>query len=170
MTANEEIVSPTFDSRTGQCNRGWVCEHRWPEIRKMINFRNVAQDAPVSNWWDNDGDQIAFCRGTRGFIAINNAKTDMNVKLNTCLPRGVYCDVFSGALVNNKCTGEQVEVDEFSQAQVAVSTKLGVLAIHMEVIHEKNEASFSKWHLANSLCFLLLLIVKNYYGVIDEMR
>ncbi len=29
-------------------------------------------DTPVTNWWDNGNHQIAFCRGNKGFIAINN--------------------------------------------------------------------------------------------------
>lgn len=26
----------------------------------------------MNDWWDNGSNQIAFCRGGKGFIAINN--------------------------------------------------------------------------------------------------
>ena len=26
----------------------------------------------LNDWWDNGSNQIAFCRGGKGFIAINN--------------------------------------------------------------------------------------------------
>jgi len=36
----------------------------------------------VSNWWDNGDQQIAFCRGGKGFIAFNDQyNTDLTVKL-----------------------------------------------------------------------------------------
>lgn len=38
----------------------------------MVMFRNVAHGQPLLNWWDNGGNQIAFGRGDRGFIVINN--------------------------------------------------------------------------------------------------
>lgn len=133
MDASENIVSPKFDAITGQCTNGWVCEHRWPEIRRMVNFRHVVQNATVSFWWDNGANQIAFCRGNRGFIAINNEKADMDVVLEACLPPGVYCDVFSGELVGNKCTDGKVVVDASGKARITVSRNIGVLAIHIKV-------------------------------------
>jgi alpha-amylase len=36
----------------------------------MIKSYNAAQ--PVANWWDNGHDAIAFDRGNRAFIVINN--------------------------------------------------------------------------------------------------
>ena len=36
----------------------------------------------VSNWWDNGHQQIAFCRGRKGFIAFNDQyNTDLTVTL-----------------------------------------------------------------------------------------
>lgn len=99
----------------------------------MVKFRNVVGSAPVYSWWDNDHNQIAFCRGTRGFIAFNNERREMNSKLFTCLPSGVYCDVITGQMINNNCTGNQVTVDENGEAQIRISSGGGVLAIHIEV-------------------------------------
>ena len=36
----------------------------------------------MNNWWDTGDEQIAFCRGGKGFIAFNaQNNTDMNVNL-----------------------------------------------------------------------------------------
>lgn len=101
----------------------------------MIRFRNAVGDASVYGWWDNPDapNQISFCRGTRGFIAFNNERFDLNAKLFTCLPSGIYCDAITGELFNGKCTGNQVYVDENGEAQIRVTPEIGVLAIHIRV-------------------------------------
>lgn len=43
-----------------------------PFLRNMVIFRNVVNGQPQSNWWDNQSNQVAFGRGNRGFIVINN--------------------------------------------------------------------------------------------------
>lgn len=43
-----------------------------PFLRNMVMFRNVVNGQPQSNWWDNQSNQVAFGRGNRGFIVINN--------------------------------------------------------------------------------------------------
>ena len=40
----------------------------------------------VNDWWDNGDKQIAFCRGGRGFIALNDEyQTDLKVTLQVSL-------------------------------------------------------------------------------------
>lgn len=133
MDERQELISPAFDSVTGQCTNGWVCEHRWPAIQNMIRFRNVVRNAPVTSWWDNNRNQIAFCRGTRGFMAFNNEYYDLDAELFTCMPSGVYCDVITGGVVDNKCVGTQVTVDDNGEARIHVAKNVGVLAIHIGV-------------------------------------
>ena len=67
----------------------------------MVKFRNIVGDQPVTNWWNNNDNQIAFSRGNKGFIAINNDNFNLNQKLKTNLPKGVYCDIISGNLSNS---------------------------------------------------------------------
>lgn len=43
-----------------------------PFLRNMVIFRNVVNGQPQANWWDNQSNQVAFGRGNRGFIVINN--------------------------------------------------------------------------------------------------
>jgi alpha-amylase len=76
-------------------NGEWICEHRWRQITNMVKFHNAAIGQSVANWWDNGGDAIAFGRGNRGFIIINNENYSINQRLLTGLPAGEYCDVIS---------------------------------------------------------------------------
>lgn len=132
---NGTIITPSINATTEQCVNGWVCEHRWLPIRNMIRFRNVAATAPVSSWWDNGSNQIAFCRGTRGFVAFNNEAdgSKLKQKLFTCLPSGIYCDAITGELRNGKCSGAVVHVDENGEADISLASDVGALAIHVGV-------------------------------------
>lgn len=69
----DEILLKSFQFR---------CEHRWREIFNMVSFGNVVHGTPVTNWWDNGNNQIAFCRGNKGFVAMNN---EQNVPMDEFL-------------------------------------------------------------------------------------
>lgn len=131
---NGNILSPQIKA-DGTCGNGWVCEHRWRQIYNMVRFRNYVATANLTNWWDNDNYQIAFCRGDRGFFAMNDDTVDLKQKLKVCLPPGIYCDVVSGDLKNGKCTGKTIKVDKNGMAniEILVSEYDGVLAIHAGV-------------------------------------
>lgn len=62
----------------------------------MVKFRSVVGDAPVTAWWDNEENAIAFAREGKGFLAMNNEDTSLDETLQTTLPSGTYCDVISG--------------------------------------------------------------------------
>lgn len=130
---NYNIQSPIINT-DGSCGGGWMCEHRWRQITNMVKFRNIADGNGVSNWWDNGNNQIAFCRGGRAFIAINNDGYDLSQSLQTCLPDGAYCDIISGDKIDGRCTGKTVNVGEDGRAQINISKSEddGVLAIHVE--------------------------------------
>ncbi|KAG9343614.1 hypothetical protein JZ751_013784, partial [Albula glossodonta] len=103
------------------CGDGWVCEHRWRQIRNMVIFRNVVNGQPFSNWWDNGSNQVAFGRGNRGFIVFNNDDWPLDVTLNTGLPAGTYCDVISGQKEGSGCSGKQVTVGVDGRARFTIS-------------------------------------------------
>lgn len=131
--AQGNLLSPTIQPN-GTCDSRWICEHRWRQITNMINFRIIGGDAPQSQWWTNGNNQIAICRGNRAFAAWNNEQsTDLNQRLNTCLPAGEYCDIISGQRQGNRCTGTSVKVDRMGYAQIQVrhNAEDGVLAIHV---------------------------------------
>lgn len=127
---HENIVSPIIRP-DGQCEN-WVCEHRWPAIANMIRFRNVVMHDPLSDWWDNDGNQISFCRGRKGMIVLNNEQNELNRTLDTCLAPGTYCDVISGRKIGNRCSGKFVIVGEDGKGSFNVGVS-ECLALHIEV-------------------------------------
>ena len=132
--SNGDDTSDVVINPDGSCGNGWVCEHRWRPITNMVEFRNQAKGQPMMNWWDNEEHQIAFSRGDRAFIAINNEEwQNMDITLQTGLPEGVYCDIISGDLVDSACTGDLVMVDGSGNAHIFISTEQDdrVVAIHV---------------------------------------
>lgn len=131
MDSSGNIISPSINSDQS-CGNGWICEHRWRQIYSMVAFRNQAGNSALSNWWDNGGNQIAFCRGNAGFVAFNNEYWDLNETLQTCLPAGTYCDVISGEKSGSNCTGKRVTVGGDGRAHISLGANEFdmVLAIH----------------------------------------
>ncbi|KAG4073443.1 hypothetical protein HA402_000667 [Bradysia odoriphaga] len=132
-SATGNIISPSIQE-DGSCARPWICEHRWRQIANMINFRQIAGNAPIQHWWDNGNNQIAFGRGNRTFVAWNGEKTDLKIHLQTGLPRGTYCDIISGNRIGNDCLGLKIHVSPNGTAEIDISkdAKDGVIAIHIE--------------------------------------
>jgi len=133
VDSNWNIASPTINA-DGTCGGGWMCEHRWRQIKNMVKFRNVVDGTTMNDWWDNGNNQIAFCRGGKGFIAINNEGSPLQQTLQTCVPAGTYCDIISGDLVNGQCTGKSITVGSDGMAFISISNSEddGVLAFHIE--------------------------------------
>lgn len=101
----------------------------------MVKFRNTVGSAAVANWWDNGGNQIAFSRGNRGFIAFNGQfNIDLSTTLQTGLPAGTYCDIATGSKSGNSCTGGSVTVGSDGRAAIFLSSAVpeGFLAIHID--------------------------------------
>ncbi|MEU7556418.1 carbohydrate-binding module family 20 domain-containing protein [Streptomyces sp. NPDC044571] len=85
---------------------GWKCQHAWREISSMVAFRNAARGQAVTDWWDNGGDQIAFGRGAKAYVAINHEGSALTRTFQTSLPAGAYCDVQSGRSVTVGSSGQ----------------------------------------------------------------
>ncbi len=101
----------TKDTACGQ--DGWVCEHRWQSTEGMVGFHNVVKGTGVDRWWeDPSGNAVAFARGDRGYVVVNNATAPITGRsFQTSMPAGTYCDVVHGALVDGKCSGPSVTVN-----------------------------------------------------------
>lgn len=93
----------------------WNCEQRRPQIMNMAMFHNQTKDLPVNNWWDNGNNQIAFGRGDKGFVAINNESGNLVASVQTGLPAGEYCNILSG---NDYCSGAYIKVDGSGKASL----------------------------------------------------
>ncbi|XP_037031652.1 alpha-amylase-like isoform X2 [Bradysia coprophila] len=141
-----EIESPITSDKDDRCQHGWVCEHRWNSIANMVRFRNEVYGSSYSNWWDNNGKQVAFSRGEKGFTVWNLDDYDLKENMQTCLPAGTYCDVISGTKNQNKCTGTKVEVNEEGIAHIFLSSDdaNGVMAIHTGAVLGLLEIFFRK--------------------------
>ncbi|WP_369222281.1 alpha-amylase family protein [Streptomyces sp. R39] len=85
---------------------GWKCQHAWPEIIRMVAFRNAVRGEPMTNWWDDGADAIAFGRGAKGYVAINHEPGSLTRTYQTSLPAGTYCDVQNNTGVTVNGSGQ----------------------------------------------------------------
>lgn len=112
------------------CFKEWVCEHRHKAIANMVSFHNYTNGSPVSNWWSNGHNQIAFARGSQGFIVINRENSSLSRQFQTNLPAGTYCNVVTAELTSDgkSCSGDTVTVDTrgFASIQVAPQNAVAI--------------------------------------------
>ncbi|MFQ5568066.1 MAG: alpha-amylase family protein [Rhodothermales bacterium] len=130
--AESRITSVHGDGEVDCFGETWQCEHRRPAIANMVAFRRAtASAAAVSNWWSNGDNQIAFSRGDRGFVALNNDEQTLNATLQTGLAAGTYCNVIDGGLAEDTrtCTGSSVTVSPDGTAAISVEPGRA-LALH----------------------------------------
>jgi alpha-amylase len=111
----------SFVSAT-DCSNGWFCTDRNQGIANMVGWHNAVADQPVSNWYDDGTNLIAFSRGDRGWIAINNESGAKTITVETGLPAGSYCDIIHGDLTvsTGACSGLTVTVAANGTASVTV--------------------------------------------------
>ena len=103
-----------------QCGNGWVCEHRWKAIQNLGMFRGSV-DGDVMHWTNGYDNQIAFSRGSSGFIAINGGSSNWSGSIKTSMPDGEYCDLIQGDPTSGGCTGPTIKVSG-GQANINVPT------------------------------------------------
>ena len=118
----------------------WVCEHRRTAVANMVQFRKVTDGEAVSNWQTFDSGDIAFGRGSKGFVAINRTATAVTHTYQTGLSEGDYCDItrydFSGGqcLLAGTSTpapaGAAIHVDGAGQISGHTLPALSAFAIH----------------------------------------
>jgi alpha-amylase len=65
----------------------------------------------VNRWWDNGANAIAFSRGDKGFVAINDEPTPVAVSVASGLAPGIYCDRLTGGRGAAGCIGTRLVVD-----------------------------------------------------------
>lgn len=114
----------------GTCDGGWVCEHRWRQIRNMVGFSKQAGGYGVENWWSNGNNQISFSRGNQAFFAMT-CEGSVSRDFTTGLPDGNYCDVISGDPTDSGCTGMYVTVSGGNAHITVPSGEDSMVAIHV---------------------------------------
>jgi alpha-amylase len=101
----------------------WVCVDRNQGVAHLVGWHNYVDGTPVTNWWDDGQNLIAFSRGHKGWITINNEVTAQTRTFSTGLPGGTYCDVIHGNLTNGRCTGPTIDVTAGGSATLTVAAK-----------------------------------------------
>lgn len=89
----------------------WVCEHREPDILRMVGFRRLVHGTDQNHWWDDGANAIAFSRGALGFVAISREDTSLTALVTTGMPAGHYCDLLTGGRSGTTCIGALITVD-----------------------------------------------------------
>src|SRR5207237_772291 len=92
------------------CANGWDCQDRFTGVAHMVGWHNYVGAAPIANWADDGVNLIAFSRGHRGWISINNEATAQTKTFLTGLQPGTYCDIINGTLAQGSCSGPTITV------------------------------------------------------------
>ncbi|MGZ0145961.1 alpha-amylase [Kribbella sp. WER1] len=132
-TSNDEGPPSTSTGQTVDTtcfSNRWRCEHEWRVIANMVAFHNTVRGTGVTEWWDNGNDAIAFGRGPKGYLVLNDESTALTGRsFHTDLPAGTYCDIFHGDYTPGHCTGPTYTVDASGWFQADVAATDG-LALH----------------------------------------
>lgn len=110
--ADAPTASPFDVNGNPLINQQWDFIHRWGDIANMVGFRSTTSGQDVNGFTSGNANQIAFNRGTRGFVAINNDYNSWNLSFQTRLPAGTYCNVVHGLAnaAKTACSGDAVVV------------------------------------------------------------
>lgn len=123
----------------------WDFIHRWESISNMVKFRSTTAGQTIDNFVHGTPNQIAFSRGNKGFLAINNEFTAWNATVQTGMPAGTYCNVVQGQLTTTQtgCTGGSVLVNSRGQSTLKIAANGGsvVPAVAIHANQKVNRAS-----------------------------
>jgi alpha-amylase len=124
--ADRPTQSP-YVNGVAQVNVVWDFIHRWADISNMVKFRSAVSGQPQQNWTTGSSNQIAFSRGSVGFVALNNSTSAWSRSFYTGLPAGTYCNVVHGTLnsTGSGCTADTVTVDASGNASITVAADGG---------------------------------------------
>lgn len=94
------------------CGSGWYCTDRLTGVANMVGWHNLAltKGDPVTNWYTDGTNLIAFSRGPDAWISLNNETSAQTHTFTTGLPDGTYCDIIHGSVTGGTCTGSTVTV------------------------------------------------------------
>lgn len=130
-------ASPFDASGNPLVNQSWDFIHRWSNISNMVKFRSTVAGTGVDWFVQGTGNQIAFARGAKGFVAINNDGATWDASLQTMLPAGTYCNVTQGQLnaSGTGCTGGSLTVASNGIVTVSIpgnnGTSTPAVALHV---------------------------------------
>jgi alpha-amylase len=108
-----------------------VCEQRVRTTANLVGFHNAVSGTAVTQWWSSGNDQIAFGRGSAGYVAFNRSGSALSRTFSTNLPAGTYCDVANGDFSGTGCSGPTYTVNSSGQLTATVPAG-GMLALHVD--------------------------------------
>ncbi|MGC3999377.1 MAG: alpha-amylase family glycosyl hydrolase [Anaeromyxobacter sp.] len=119
------IFTTTCSNTSAAC--GWDFTHRWSTIYPMVKFRSAAAGTAMTVRSTGNGNQIAFSRGSVGFVALNNAGSSWALSTATGLQKGTYCNIVHGlkSADGKSCTADSVVVDASGNISVTVPARGG---------------------------------------------
>ncbi|MFL6657184.1 MAG: carbohydrate-binding module family 20 domain-containing protein [Massilia sp.] len=130
-------ASPFDASGNPLINQSWDFIHRWTNISNLVKFRSTVSGTGVDWFVQGTANQIAFARGAKGFVAINNDGAAWNATLQTMLPAGSYCNVVDGQVnaAGTACTGGTFTVASNGMVTVGIAgnngTSTPAVALHI---------------------------------------
>ncbi len=126
-----KMTKPVLDRNL--CTEAWTCEHRLPEVAGLVKFRNSTDSAfAVSDWWSNGIDQLAFSRGSIGFVTINNSKETLRHELQTSLPSGEYCNLTESIGSADRNCNTVYKVDQNSRIKLTLAPQSALVLLNTE--------------------------------------
>ena len=131
--ANNDAGPPASSNGTTtavNCSSGWACEHRWRTTANLVGFHNTVAGTAVTNWWSGGANQIAFGRGSAGYVAFNRSGSSLSRTFTSALPAGTYCDVAKGDFTGGTCSGQSYVVSASGTFTATVPAN-GMLALHV---------------------------------------
>jgi len=135
--ADAPALSP-FDS-TGNplINQSWDFIHRWSDISNMVAFRTTTSGQGVNNFTTGNANQIAFNRGSKGFVAINNDAGTWTTTFQTLLPAGVYCNVVHGTAnaAKTACSADAITVATNGSFSATIPANNGATSVPAIALH-----------------------------------
>jgi len=116
-----------YSNGVAQVNVSWDFIHRWADIAPMVKFRSAAHGLAHANWVAGNANQIAFSRGSVGFVALNNTTAAWTRTFYTGLPQGTYCNIVHGVKnsAGTACASDSVTVDASGNASITVAADGG---------------------------------------------
>jgi alpha-amylase len=125
FTGNDDSPPATPDGLVTDtvCGAAWTCLDRVTGIANMVGWHNFVDGAALSNWSDDGVNLIAFSRGNKGWIALNNHTSAQARTFHTGLHQGTYCDLIHGSRTGATCSGPTVTVNAHGDATVTIPAK-----------------------------------------------
>ncbi|KAJ7043820.1 hypothetical protein C8F04DRAFT_1174920 [Mycena alexandri] len=79
---------------------GFRCEHRFVAIANMVAYHNAVGSGALTDVVVGTSQQVAFGRGSAGFLIINNDASTWSKNFTTSLKSGTYCDIMYDAMTH----------------------------------------------------------------------